>query len=161
MTVQSTFGIDFACGHSETRNLSDRPAGKRKSFANWLGQQQCTQCWKAENKDDRLEERREAAEVDAKKLGLPTLEGSEKQLEWAPLFRDSIIKKAHEELCRGDDAEMRDSEFEKRILVHARQITRAGWWMDNSDSEPEDLEELVGTALDDDEGARNGTENPY
>lgn len=33
--------------------------------------------------------------------------------------------------------------------------------MDNSDSEPDDLEELVGTALDDDEGARNGTENPY
>ena len=36
MAVQSKFEIDFACGHTETRDLSVKPAGKRKGFANWL-----------------------------------------------------------------------------------------------------------------------------
>lgn len=158
MAVQTEFEITFACGHEETRDLSDRPAGKRKGFANWLAGQQCTACWKKENKGEYLEERREAAAADAKKLGLPELEGSDKQLEWAPLFRDSVVKNAFEELVRGEDAAMTEAEFEERIMTHARMITRAGWWMDNSDAEPEDLEELVSTALDDEEHF-NGSEN--
>lgn len=159
MAVKSKFEIEFACGHTETRDLSGKPAGKRKGFANWLGQQNCFECWKDETKDERAEQRREAVEANAKKLGLPPLEGSDRQLEWAPIFRDSVIQNAHEELCRGEDPAMSEEEFEERIMEHARQITRAGWWMDNSDSEPEDLEELVSTALDD-EDEFNGSENP-
>lgn len=160
MAVQTDFEIKFACGHKETRDLSDRSAGKRKGFASWLARQECTECWREANKDERLEERREAASKDAVKLGLPDLEGSEKQLEWGPLFRDSLIKHAHEDLCRGEDAVMTEPEFEQRILEPAKLITRAGWWMDNSDAESEDLEELVTTALDDD-GPSNGSENPF
>lgn len=158
MAIQRTFEINFECGHSETRDLSDKPAGKRKSFANWLSQQNCFSCWKEETKDERAAQRREAAAQNAVKLGLPELEGSEKQLEWAPIFRDSVIQNAHEELCRGEDAALTEEEFEERIMSHARMITRAGWWMDNSESEPEDLEELVSTALDD-EDVVNGSEN--
>lgn len=53
---------------------------------------------------------------------------------------------------------MSEDEFDQRIMVHARMITRAGWWMDNSDADPSDLEELVTTALDDEEKI-NGCEN--
>lgn len=158
MAIQKTFEIEFACGHSEKRDLSEKPAGKRKGFANWLSQQNCFECWKDETKDERAEQRREAAASNAQKLGLPELDGSEKQLEWAPIFRDSVIQNAHEELCRGEDAAMSEEHFEERIMTHARMITRAGWWMDNSDSEPGDLEELVSTALDDEDQV-NGCEN--
>lgn len=158
MAVQTKFEITFKCGHEQTRDLSEKPAGKRKGFANWLSGQDCFDCWKEETKDERAEQRRESAATNAKKLGLPDLDGSEKQLLWAPVFRDSLIQNAHEELCRGDDPAMNEEEFDERIMVHARAITRAGWWMDNVDSEPEDLEELVTTALDDEE-AVNGCEN--
>lgn len=80
------------------------------------------------------------------------------QLEWAPIFRDSLIQNAHEELCRGEAAAMTEDEFEDRIMAHARMISRAGWWMGNVDSEPEDPEELVSTALDDEDQV-NGCEN--
>ena len=53
---------------------------------------------------------------------------------------------------------MSEEEFDERVMSHARMITRAGWWMDNADAEPEDLEELVSTALDDEEQV-NGCEN--
>lgn len=158
MAVQTKFEIEFSCGHEETRDLSDRPAGKRKGFASWLAGQKCSECWKKETRGEHLEERREAAAADAKKLGLPELDGSDKQLLWAPLFRDSVVKNAFEDLVRGDEASMTEAEFEDRVMVHARAITRAGWWMDNSDAEPEDLEELVSTALDDEETV-NGCEN--
>ena len=99
-----------------------------------------------------------SARSSVEKLGLPELDGTPKQLEWAPIFRDSAIQNAHEELCRGDDPAMSEEEFEERIMSHARMITRAGWWMDNADAEPGDLEELVSTALDDEDQV-NGCEN--
>lgn len=160
MAVQTTFEIEFACGHKETRDLSDKPAGKRKGFANWLAGKDCLACWREGTKDQRTKARREAAAANAQKLDLPDLDGTENQLMWAPIFRDSVIQNAHEELCRGEDAAMSEEEFESRIMSHARMITRAGWWMDNSDAEPGDLEELVSTALGDDECV-NGCENTF
>lgn len=161
MAVQTTFDITFQCGHTEQRDLSDRPAGKRKSFANWLSQQdECSACWRENNRDKINEKRREAALQNQKALDLPDLEGSEAQLEWAPIFRNNMVMNAHEELVRGDNAAMTEEQFEERVLDPARKIVNAGWWMDNVDAEPEDLEELVTTALDD---AVAGTvnENPF
>lgn len=160
MAIPTKFNITFACGHEDEVDLSDRPAGKRVGFANWLSRRDCTACWKKANASEDIEKRRERAETNAKKWELPELDGTAKQLEWAPLFRDQIITTAHESLVMGDDAAMTDDDFETRIMAHARHITRAGWWMDNSKAEPEDVEELVSTALDDDE-TTNGTENPF
>ena len=114
-------------------------------------------CWKKEHKDDRRVQQLEVAADNAKKLELPELEGSDKQLAWAPIFRNDLIIDAHSDLTEGEDAPMTEEEFDARILTPARSITRAGWWMDNSDADSEDLEELVSTALD--EGDTN--ENPY
>ena len=158
MAVQTHYDITFTCGHTETRNLSDRPAGKRASFAKWLARNgECVDCWKKEHKDDRRLEQLYVAAANAKKLELPELEGSEKQLAWAPIFRNDLIIDAHSDLTEGEDASMTEEEFDARILTPARSITYAGWWMDNSKAASEDLEELVSTALDD----ADTTENPY
>lgn len=156
MAVQTHYEVTFTCGHTETRDLSDRPAGKRASFAKWLARNgDCVDCWKKEHKDDRRLAQLEVAASNAKKLELPELEGSEAQLAWAPIFRNDLIIGAHSDLTEGDDAAMTEEEFDTRILTPARSITYAGWWMDNSGAASEDLEELVSTALDDGDAAEN------
>ena len=161
MAVQAKFDITFQCGHTETRDLSDRPAGKRKSLANWLSQQdECTACWRENNKDELNTKRREAALQNQNALDLPDLEETDKQLEWAPIFRNNMLMNAHEELVRGEDAAMTEDQFEERVLDPSRKIVNAGWWMDNVDSDPQDMEELVTTALDD-AVAGVVNENPY
>lgn len=158
MAVKTHYDVTFTCGHTETRDLSDRPAGKRASFAKWLARKgECVDCWKKAHKDDRRIEQLDVAAANAKKLELPDLEGSEAQLAWAPIFRNDLIIGAHSDLTEGDDPAMTEDEFDARILTPARKITRAGWWMDNSEALSEDLEELVSTALD--EGDTN--ENPF
>lgn len=158
MAVQTHYDITFTCGHTEHRDLSDRPAGKRASFAKWLARNgECVDCWKKKHEDDRRVQQLEVAAGNAKKLELPELKGSEAQLAWAPIFRNDLIIDAHSDLTEGEDASMTEDEFDARILTPARSITRAGWWMDNSSAASEDLEELVSTALD--EGDTN--ENPY
>lgn len=159
MAIPTEFDITFTCGHTESRDLSGKPPGKRKSFANWLSRNgECIDCWKKNHKDERRDQQMQIARDNAKKLELPDLDGSAGQLEWAPIFRNDLIIQAHSDLTEGDDAPMTEDEFETRILIPARKITRAGWWMDNSDSDSEDLEELVTTALDD---PSDTTENPF
>lgn len=159
MAIPTHFDITFTCGHTEKRDLSAKPAGKRKTFAKWLSHNgECIRCWKENHKDERRLQQMQIAESNAQKLDLPQLDGSKSQLEWAPIFRNDLIIQAHSDLTEGEDAPMSDDEFEERIMVPARKITRAGWWMDNSDSESEDLEELVTTALS---TPTDTTENPY
>ncbi|MFE7028815.1 hypothetical protein ACFU9Y_00785 [Streptomyces sp. NPDC057621] len=44
-----------------------------------------------------------------------------------------------------------------QVLGPARTVTRAGWWIDQRSSEPEDLTELLRAAT----GADRPTENPF
>ena len=50
-------------------------------------------------------------------------------------------------------------DFEARILAPSRNVLRASWWIDNKDAEVEDIEELVSTAVTEDD--RVETENPF
>lgn len=88
---------------------------------------------------------------------LPPLTGSEKQLSWATRTRYEILSTALEELT--GDGEMSAEDFESRILVPARKVLKPSWWIDNKDAEPCDIEELVSTAVDEDELVE--TENPF
>ncbi|HCN22127.1 MAG TPA: hypothetical protein DIT15_07755, partial [Arthrobacter bacterium] len=58
------------------------------------------------------------------------------------------------------DETLSAEDFEERILVPARAITRARWWIDNGDADAEDVEELVSTALEDADDHVE-TENPF
>lgn len=163
MAVKTEWEIDFECGHSESRDLSHKPAGDRAGFAKWLEGKQCTECFEKDAPKRKKQyakkfaaEEREQAEADAKKLGLPALEGSDKQVNWATTIRNSLILNAHTALVEDNDSELTEDEFTARILEPAQRILRAGWWIDNREQEPQDLEELVNDVAEE-----NVTENPF
>ncbi|ALV47934.1 hypothetical protein MB46_19920 (plasmid) [Arthrobacter alpinus] len=159
MAVKTIYTIQHSCRHIAERDLSKKPAGQRAGFASWLAKQPCTTCFsKSKSREDQ-----KAGIADAEHFEnqneLPKLDGSEKQLMWAPIFRHKLIFKAHELLVDTDQV-MTEEEFEDRIMVPARRITGSGWWMDNHDCEVEDLEELVTTAIDD-AAVPTASENPF
>lgn len=163
MAIPTEYEIDFKCGHTETRDLSHKPAGDRAGFAAWLAKTQCSECFaasapkrKKEYAKKFAEEAREEAQAAAEKMGLPQLEGSEKQVGWALTVRNDLILGAHDELTEGEGASMTEAEFTERILDPAQRIVRAGWWIDNREQDAADLEELVTDVVDE-----NVTENPY
>ncbi|KOV35735.1 hypothetical protein ADK58_02930 [Streptomyces sp. XY152] len=145
--------------------MSNRPADKRAGFARWLASKDCTDCWKAardadsESKEKWLAEKRaeeqEAAATWAKQFDMPQLEGPEKALDWAERSRHQLMTAAHTALVvEGSWDEAEDwAELEDK----ARSITRAGWWIDQRDSEGTDLLELLDAATE----ADRSTENPF
>jgi hypothetical protein len=161
MAVATKYDVTYKCGHSQIRDLSKTPAGKRAGFAQWLHTQPCFNCSDRENKEQRRVQRIQDAERFTQRLDLPPLNGTERQLMWAPIFRHELIDAAHSFLVTEAPAEaaLTEEEFESRILDYARRLTRAGWWMSNSKTDAEDFEELITTAQDeDDEGIE---ENPF
>ena len=158
MAIPTVFVIKHKCGHTEERDLSDRPAGKRKGFASWLSAQVCSRCYRKEGAEEYKQMLLEAALENQTKLDLPELEGTEKQVPWATTSRNQLIMGAFEELVRGEDATLTEEEFEERYLVPARLITSARWWIDYNDTEVEDLLECLTTAVDEGEDIN---ENPF
>src|SRR5699024_12706669 len=65
VAIPKTFAIDFSCGHTETKDLSDTPAGKRRGKVFWLGKNYvCSKCFKAKGKAE-LEKQNKQQLVDA------------------------------------------------------------------------------------------------
>lgn len=157
MAIKTHYDIKFACGHKEQRDLSEREAGKRASFASWLAKQDCGSCFRKKNGEADRQSRIKTAEGFEQDCKLDPLRGSEAQLKWAPIVRMDVLTRAHKHLVI--DEEVSEEEFDERILNFARKIGRAGWWFDNKDADGEDVEELVSTAYhDEDEPVE---ENPY
>ncbi|GAU70751.1 hypothetical protein SSP35_22_00540 [Streptomyces sp. NBRC 110611] len=164
MAVRTHWNITHACGHEIARDLSGRPADRRAGFARWLAERDCTDCWKAERGADteskeqwlaarRAEEQRAAAEW-AERFDMPPLEGPERALDWGERSRHRLMTSAHTALVvEGTWHEADWAELEEK----ARSITRAGWWIDQRDSEGADLLELLEAAGETD----RGTENPF
>ncbi|MFF5438859.1 hypothetical protein [Streptomyces achromogenes] len=164
MAVRTKWTVEHACGHEVVHDLSDRAADRRAGFARWLGERDCTNCWKAARSNDtaskeewlaakRAEEQRAAAEW-AAQFDMPPLEGPESALAWGERSRHQLMTAAHTALViegTWDDADW--AELEEK----ARTITRAGWWIDQRDSDATDLPELLDAATEQD----RGTENPF
>ncbi len=156
MAVKTTWDVAHECGHSQTHDLSTKPVSERAGLARWLATKPCTECYfAAKDKEDGREPRldrdawlaqkraAEAAETEVfeRKTGLGPLDGSEKAVNWARRVRHQLITAAWEELGGSED------EFDEEVVVYARQITGAGWWIDQKDSAPADLPELVSDAV--------------
>lgn len=157
MAIKTHYDIKFACGHKESRDLSEREAGKRASFAAWLAKQDCGGCFRKKNGEvDRLNriEKATAFEQDCR---LDPLRGSEAQLKWAPIIRMDLLVRAHKHLVI--DEEVSEEEFDERVLNFTRKIGHARWWFDNKDADGEDVEELVSTAYHDEDQVTE--ENPF
>jgi hypothetical protein len=163
MPVQTTWTVAHSCGHGQDHDLSSRSPSDRAGFARWLAKKECSSCWragrdKADSKEREawLAERRatEATEIEAweKRAGMPVLDGSDKQVEWARRVRRYLLTAGHDWWL---DAGRDEDDFASRIEAPARSITGAGWWIDQRESTPEDLAALVA------DGAETAGENPF
>ncbi|MFF3536397.1 hypothetical protein ACFYXP_20920 [Streptomyces sp. NPDC002466] len=161
---KTVWPITHSCGHQTERDLSDRPADRRAGFAEWLAKQECTDCWRAakgSNEQDKaawLEAKRaeEQAESEtwSKRYRMPPLEGTERAIAWGVRCRHQVLAAAYAILVL--EGETSEAEWEE-IEEAARTITRAGWWIDQRSSEPDDLTELLQAATE----ADQPTENPH
>jgi hypothetical protein len=162
MAIPTLWTIEHTCGHSATRDLSDRPADRRAGFADWLTRQPCTDCWRARNQEDhkareiRLAERRateqQEAEDWARTHRLPPLDGSDRAVPWAVRCRHQLLAAAYTILVVEGDL---DEAAWQEVEDAARTISRAGWWLDQRNADPADLPELLEAATE------RGTENPF
>lgn len=124
MAIPTEFAIEHTCGHTQTRDLSNVDAGKRKSRADWYSKNQtCAKCFKAsKDSEDRKDTNQRAidAAAFANDHGLPELKGSDAQVKWASIIRAEALEVVVDE---HQDA--------PAVIEAAKAITHAGWWMDN------------------------------
>ncbi|MFB7620049.1 hypothetical protein [Kitasatospora sp. NPDC056181] len=164
MAVKTVWTITHSCGHESERDLGDRPADRRAGFADWLAKQDCTDCWRAAKDGDEadkaawLEAKRAAEQTQSQawseRYRMPPLEGSQRGVAWGVRCRHQLLAAAYTALVL--DSGMSEAAWEE-IEDRARTITRAGWWIDQRSSEPDDLSELLDAAADTD----RPTENPF
>lgn len=162
MPVPTEFEIDYSCGHTETKDLSDLPAGSRRGRVKFLEEKgNCFECYKKSNKKKDAAEFKKyvkqqvkQAKIDSEELELPDLEGTDKQIDWATQIRIELIETAREHLV---EEKISEGEFDSKILEPARRIGSASWWINNRESEPDELEELVNDVAETD----LLSENPY
>lgn len=161
MAIPSKYKIKFSCAHTEVKDLSSTPAGKRSSKAHWMGENFiCSKCFKDKGQAELNKMNTQTlveAEVFEQDQDLPELVGSEKQILWATRVRYELLSSGLE-----DNAE--DEQMIDELLGAARTITRAGWWIDYKDADPDEVHEVVTTgAVKVQEQAKNDvvTENPF
>lgn len=77
--------ITYACGHTVSTSILGN-AKDRESKIEWLKDQICPACFRAEKEKQRAAEAAKAA-ADAAEMGLPSLVGSSKQVAWAETLR--------------------------------------------------------------------------
>jgi hypothetical protein len=71
---------------------------------------------------------------------MPELVGTEKAVAWAARVRYTLMGEAYDWRI---DREWSEEEFAVRLESPARERASASWWIDQRDSAPEDLEELL------------------
>lgn len=135
--------INYSCGHGGLVNLFGKHADRDRKAA-WLATQLCPDCAKAAREAERAEEL-SAATSAAKESGLPELEGSPKQIDWAITLRGKLLgiteerwnEVAQETLVLACE-NGRDVEAERAEWFSARadlkkwlsSQTAAAWWID-------------------------------
>lgn len=164
MAVPARLPVTYTCGHTETKDLSNRPAGERARLAKWYGAKfVCSECFvpgavdetRAELEARRATEHQELV-AEAARDGLPVdLVGTAKQVGWAIRVRQELIRGAYEALVQTDL--LTEEDFKGQVLIAARPLDRARWWIDNRDMSPADLPELLADPGTLDDGAT--TEN--
>lgn len=93
------YDVTFSCGHTATVQLYGKESDRQRTIEWYENYGLCPECYKkkiAEEKQAAADE----ANSEAKKMGLPDLKGSEKQIAWANTIRGSIVKKVSEDLDR-------------------------------------------------------------
>jgi hypothetical protein len=156
VAIKTIWPITYVCGHSEDRDLSGKRADEWAGYARWLASKDCADCWRATQADagGRLTkkqwlERKRAEEAEdvgvwEQRAGMFPLDGSEKAAAWGRRVRHAVLAGAYATLVAEGD--MSDEQWIAHIGVPARLITGASWWIDNRDTTPGDVAELIAAA---------------
>ena len=166
--AKTTWEAHHACGHRARRTAAshDLPArrpSEHAGYARWLATRDCANCWKAGLDATAACERapwlagrraEELAETEVweTRAAVPAFDG-DKAVEWGQRVRHQLLAAAHDTLGLAED------DFAVRVENPARRIDSASWWIDQRDTEPVDLEELVTDAASNDPASSNG--NPF
>lgn len=139
MSIPTTYDIEHKCGHEETRDLSDVPAGQRAGKVEWLKTRPCFECFRASGKlkvskqlKSEWDQQHQEAIADQERPGLPLLRGSDKQVKWAIDCRYKLLRDGYDALVQ--EGELDDADFDAQVLEPARRIDLAKWWIDNRES---------------------------
>jgi hypothetical protein len=168
MGIKTVWPIEHICGHREDHDLSAKRPSERAGYARWLATKDCSGCWRATrdaqhatDNETWLAERRteEATAIRTweTRAGMYDLDGSERSAPWGAHVRYQLLSAAHEHHVT--DGAMSDDEYESRFEVPARTVTSASWWIDQRDTDPADLEELLADVAVD--VTAQVQENPY
>lgn len=168
MAIKTTWPVEHVCGHDEDHDLSAKRPSERAGYARWLTTKDCSDCWRAsrdaENGTDNdtwLAERR-AEETTAirtweTRAAMCALDGSDRSVPWGARVRYQLLSAAHEHHVT--DRGMSEDDYEARFEAPARTVTSASWWIDQRDTDPADMEELLADIAND--ATAQVQENPY
>src|SRR5699024_3203216 len=164
VAIPTKLPIEISGDHTEPKDLSHKPAGKRNAHAFALGKNIVySSCIK---KQGQANHQRQEQEVLADAMGfeedheLPELQGSDKQIKWATRIRYTILA----DILDSEESPRQRSEG-AHTLETAKRLINAGWWIDNlrdtSDLDTDDLIELITTGVDNTDDDHIASENPF
>ena len=123
------YDIVYACGHAGVIQIYGKSADRDRKIK-WMETNcLCPNCQANENK-----KRTEIAIKEMAGLNLPTLTGSQKQIDWAVVIRAKRIEEAKIFLATNLPPEVQ----EKALKFYAWYTgqTQAAWWIDHRDEHP-------------------------
>lgn len=142
------YTVTHSCGHDQKHQLFGKSKDRERKLA-WLEETLCSDCWKAAQDKKHAEESAQAQAANAAS-GLPTLEGSPKQIAWAETIRKTWLSELAEycQKVRADipsywsssSVELRSQAAQElsdaTYLVESelRKNQSARWWIDHRDS---------------------------
>ena len=152
MAIKTEWPVEHRCGHREEHDLSGRRPSERAGYARWLSSKDCSICWRGTRGNDNgvdnetwLTERHaeEAVAIRAweRRAAMGELDGSDKSIPWGARVRYQLLSSAHDHHVANGG--MSEHEFADRFEVPARTVTSASWWIDQRDTDPADMEELL------------------
>lgn len=118
------YEVTYACGHTGLLSLYGK-SEERERKLEWLKTQLCPVCEKAEREKCYDAEAKEAEEK-ADELGLPELQGSEKQVKWALTIRENMMEKV---MSRVDTNQPKQQAFVDWMCSQST----ARFWIDSRD----------------------------
>lgn len=130
------YEVKFSCGHTETVELFGKSSDRERKIEYYENCGVCSECYKA----------RKAREAEQANEGLPVLEGTPKQIDFAKSIRANVIKEMEREITAARNATpemlkavkekiaLNPNGFDEKRLSLALAIdteTSAKWWIEN------------------------------
>ena len=123
------YDIVYACGHAGVIQIYGKSADRDRKIK-WMETNcLCPNCQANENK-----KRTEIAIKEMAGLNLPTLTGSQKQIDWAVVIRAKRIEEAKIFLATNLPPEVQEKA--RKFYAWYTGQTQAAWWIDHRDEHP-------------------------